>query len=359
MAVDERPAPRRCDLRPARRPAVPTSPDPGEAEFRMLAVARAGPRPRRGRGPGARLHGPGPGAGGRHPPGPVHPEQHARRPPDLRAPRLRPHSRAGLGADPGLHSAAPTASTCSHTDTTCGGYRNRPAPTCMLMPRCRRRGIRCESGTVPQRCDVRAHWSYPQSPRTCRQRARLDRPGADDVRASRLGRWTPCGVLALPWARTARMRPPPPPDGPEPSEGEHHVTIAPADPAAGRVQPERPRADGPGSRAAADPDRPHRRPARHRPRPGRRRRAARPARRLRRGRAARAGHRGGRRSDLRGPRVLPARRPAADRRPSRDEAAGPGRHVLLRLRRGRPPRGSDRRPHRRVRRDPRGPPGRR
>ena len=44
--------------------------------------------------------------------------------------------------------------------------------------RCRRRGIRCESGTVPQRCTCAAPVRTPVSPRTCRQRARPSGPGA-------------------------------------------------------------------------------------------------------------------------------------------------------------------------------------
>lgn len=79
----------------------------------------------------------------------------------------------------------------------------------------------------------------------------------------------------------------------------------------------------PRCRAAADPDRADRRPPRRRPRPGRRRRAARPVRPCGRGRTAGAGHRGGGRAHLRGPRLLPARRPAADpRHPHRGRLTG-------------------------------------
>lgn len=125
---------------------------------------------------------------------------------------------------------------------------------------------------------------------------------------------------------------------------------APRDHRASRSGPSTDAAGGRRSRcrAAAHPDRADRRPPRRRPRPGRRRRAARPLRPRGRGGAAGAGHGGRRRAHLRGPRLLPAGRPAADpHRPRRGRL--PGRHVVHRLGRHRAPRGPDRRPHGRVR----------
>lgn len=224
--------------------------------------------------------------------------------------------------------------------------------------RCRRRGIRCESGTVPQRY-VRCAFAHPRvSPRTCRQFIRLDRTGCQTS--------GPRG-----WAGGRRAEccpdPGPPLSGcPVPRRPRAERGRAPRDHRAsrsgfsrrvrsGRVRGNRTRRTG--NRAAADPDRPHRRSARHRPRSRRRRRTARPQRPGGRGRTARAGHRGRRGADLRGPRLLPARRPAPDPR-HRRRGGRSGRRLLLRLDRRRTPRGPDRGPHRRVRRAARGRPRR-
>lgn len=216
--------------------------------------------------------------------------------------------------------------------------------------RCRRRGIRCESGTVPQRC-TRVH-PYPYA-HACSVRDPADSvPGrpvrAPDVRVSRSGPVdaTPPRARVLPPA----LRKAPAERGRAPRDHRARRTGL-----SHRAEDRRSR-----DRVAAHPDRADRRSARRRPRPGRRRGPARPVRpgrrRDHRG-AARAGHGGGRRPDLRGPRVLEAGRPAADDRHRRGGRL-PGRHVVHRVGRRRPPRGPDRRPHRRVRARPRGPPRR-
>ena len=131
-----------------------------------------------------------------------------------------------------------------------------------------------------------------------------------------MGRWTrrACALAALP---------PAPPQGPVPSEGEPHVTIAPAEPASVDPSATPARPDGPGTALLrtlteltadlpdADPGRVAAAALRGRVGAGRRRDGA-----------ARAGHGGGRRAHLRGPRVLAAGRPSADasaspRRPPR------------------------------------------
>ncbi|GFE04706.1 hypothetical protein Scani_09740 [Streptomyces caniferus] len=72
-------------------------------------------------------------------------------------------------------------------------------------PRCRRRGIRWESGTVPQRCG--SALDRPDtgsgvrscSPRTCRWYVRTAMGAGVDTSGPRgLGRWTPRGVPAHP-----------------------------------------------------------------------------------------------------------------------------------------------------------------
>ena len=233
------------------------------------------------------------------------------------------------------------------------GVPRKARPHMYAHARCRRRGIRCESGTVPQRCDVGALC------RTAPVRGPADSaPGSTDPGARRPGLADWAGGrrarAALPAPACRRS---PSPAGPEPSEGEPPVTIAPADPASATPSGPR-RADGPGTTllrtlTELTADLPDTDPGRVAAAALRGRNAA-----VGRGRAARAGHRGGRRSDLRGPRVLPARRPAADphhRRRGRRRRAPSSFSASVAVG---PPRGPDRRPHRRVRTAARGPAGR-
>ena len=108
--------------------------------------------------------------------------------------------------------------------------------SCSLSPQGNPVRIRNCPATV-YACAARAR---PRSPRTCRQRARppvraLRRPGLADWAG---GRGAACPALA-------RAAPVAPPRGRRPSEGEHHVTIAPADPASAHRGPGS--ADGPGA----------------------------------------------------------------------------------------------------------------
>ncbi len=199
------------------------------------------------------------------------------------------------------------------------------------------------------------------SPRTCRRRA-CGHPAARMTSGPRgVGRWTRRPVRSCAAACLQR--------GPVPSEGEPHrdhraSRAGISEPGNRHDRPRNRRSRNGRSRSRrsryrdpADPDRADRRPPRRRPGPGRRRHVARPVRPGGRGGTARAGHGGGRRPHLRGPRLLPARRPAADDQ-HRRRGRLPGRHELHRVRRRGPPRGPHRGPHRRVRDAARGPPGR-
>ncbi len=191
--------------------------------------------------------------------------------------------------------------------------------------RCRRRGIRCESGTVPQRCTC---MSAPRRSCACQSEdlstARpATRPGCHDVRASRNG-----PVDATPRARRVPPLPPALPAGPRAERGRAPRDHRASRPGSQRKRPstefqDRAEADGPGTAllrtlTELTADLPDADPGRVAAAALRGRSAVGPTRRG----AARAGHRGGRRPHLRGPRLLAARRPPADdqhraRRPPR------------------------------------------
>ena len=144
------------------------------------------------------------------------------------------------GTAPLLAESHSDTSVAAPTDTTCGGAA-RPSPRCMLMLAV----AAGESGANPELSRNGVHVralvpASPSSPRTCRQRARPTGPGAE---TSGPRGWAG-GRASVPVTR-ARV-PPPAPAGPVPSEGEHHVTIAPADPASATASSPS-ETDGPGT----------------------------------------------------------------------------------------------------------------
>ena len=158
------------------------------------------------------------------------------RPPHLRTPRLHPRPRPRLEPDPAprrhhaahLRVDALTLRAPSEADTTQHvGVLTAARHKMYAHARCRRRGIRCESGTVPQRCTC-AHPS--RMTRTRSVRGPADSAPGHPARVRRrpgLAEWA--GGRG---ARCARVRPlPSSPQAPCRARESPHVTIAPADPA--------------------------------------------------------------------------------------------------------------------------------